>query len=448
MKNKFKFLTRESIKKKIGTKSFKIVNIILFIIIVGLVNLDSVVKFFGGDFDEPINIYVVDEVDVYDDFKSVMENSYFDSLQSYNATVVKSDKTLDELKQDIIDEESDDIIINIKKVEEVTYENVFDVDFISFEYVDTLMYANIVNAINTVKEDRALEMANISQELLSSITKNVEINRVMLSDDIKDNEEFMELIGGVITLVFVIPIFILVTMLVQMIGAEINEEKSTKSMEIIISSVTPEVHFMSKLISANVFAITQGALLILYSIIGAVIRALTVGSTSSVNQVIGTADNMGQINTYINMFLQSEIFDKLLIGIPFFIIIILLSFLAYSLLIGILASITTSIEDYQQIQTPVMIFLMMGYFMAIYASVFQGATFINVMAYIPFISGILAPVMYTLGEVSIWGLMISAGLLIITCILLYRFGLKVYKVGILNYSSSNLWKKIFEALKN
>lgn len=448
MKNKFKFLTRESIKKKIGTKSFKIVNIILFIIIVGLVNLDSVVKFFGGDFDEPINIYVVDEVDVYDDFKSVMENSYFDSLQSYNATVVKSDKTLDELKQDIIDEESDDIIINIKKVEEVTYENVFDVDFISFEYVDTLMYANIVNAINTVKEDRALEMANISQELLSSITKNVEINRVMLSDDIKDNEEFMELIGGVITLVFVIPIFILVTMLVQMIGAEINEEKSTKSMEIIISSVTPEVHFMSKLISANVFAITQGALLILYSIIGAVIRALTVGSTSSVNQVIGTADNMGQINTYINMFLQSEIFDKLLIGIPFFIIIILLSFLAYSLLIGILASITTSIEDYQQIQTPVMIFLMMGYFMAIYASVFQGATFINVMAYIPFISGILAPVMYTLGEVSIWGLMISAGLLIITCTLLYRFGLKVYKVGILNYSSSNLWKKIFEALKN
>ena len=448
MKNKFKFLTRESIKKKIGTKSFKIVNIILFIIIVGLVNLDSVVKFFGGDFDEPINIYVVDEVDVYDDFKSVMENSYFDSLQSYNATVVKSDKTLDELKQGIIDEESDDIIINIKKVEEVTYENVFDVDFISFEYVDTLMYANIVNAINTVKEDRALEMANISQELLSSITKNVEINRIMLSDDIKDNEEFMELIGGVITLVFVIPIFILVTMLVQMIGAEINEEKSTKSMEIIISSVTPEVHFMSKLISANVFAITQGALLILYSVIGAVIRALTVGSTSSVNQVIGTADNMGQINTYINMFLQSEIFDKLLIGIPFFIIIILLSFLAYSLLIGILASITTSIEDYQQIQTPVMIFLMMGYFMAIYASVFQGATFINVMAYVPFISGILAPVMYTLGEVSIWGLMISAGLLIITCTLLYRFGLKVYKVGILNYSSSNLWKKIFEALKN
>ena len=450
MKSKFKFLTKESIKKKMGTKSFKIVNIALFIIIVMLVNLDSVIKFFGGDFDNPINIYVVDNADAYDGFKEIMDSTLLNSLDSYNATVEKTDKTLDELKQDILDNESDDIIINFKMVDNPSYETVFDVDFISFEYVDTLLYTSIVNAINSVKETKALEMANINQELLSEIGKNVEINRIMLSDDLKDNEEFMELIGGVVTLVFIVPIFILVTMLVQMIGAEINEEKTTKSMEIIISSVTPEVHFMSKLISANVFAITQGALLVLYSFIGAMIRFVTSGTTnSSINNMIGASNgSFNQINTYIDMFLQSEIFDKLLVGIPLFIILILLTFIAYSLLIGILASITTSMEDFQQIQTPVMIFLMLGYFMAIYSSMFQGASFIKVMAYIPFISGILSPVVYILGEISIWGLLLSIGLLLIVNILLYKFGLKVYKVGILNYSSSNLWKKIFEALKN
>ena len=450
MKNKFKFLTRESIKKKIGTKSFKIVNIVLCIIIIGIINLDSIVKLFGGDFNEPINIYVVDEVEVYDRFKSVMDSSYLDMLNNYNATVKKADKTLEELKSEIIEEESDDIIIYIKKIDEVTYENVFDVDFISFEYVDTLLYANIVNAINVVKEERALTMANISQELLSEINASVNINRIMLSDDVRDNEEFMQLIGGIITLVFIVPIFILVNLLVQMIGAEINEEKTSKSMEIIISSVTPEVHFMSKLISANIFAITQGALLILYSFIGGIIRTITNGiNNSGLNQIIGTTEGgISKINNYIEMFMQSEIANKLLVGIPFFIIIILLSFLAYSLLIGVLASITTSMEDYQQIQTPVMIFLMLGYFLAIYASVFQGASFIKFMAFIPFISGILSPVMYTLGEITIVGLLVSIVLLIITCMLLYKYGLKVYKVGILNYSSSNLWKKIFEALKN
>ena len=79
---------------------------------------------------------------------------------------------------------------------------------------------------------------------------------------------------------------------------------------------------------------------------------------------------------------------------------------------------------------------------------FQGSLFLRIMSYIPFISGILSPVMYALGEIAISDLFISIGLLIGTVFLLYKYGLKVYKVGILNYSSSNLWKKIFRALKN
>jgi ABC-2 type transport system permease protein len=144
---------------------------------------------------------------------------------------------------------------------------------------------------------------------------------------------------------------------------------------------------------------------------------------------------------------QSDLLTKLLHGIPFFIIIILLTFLAYSLFIGVLASVTTSMEDYNQIQTPVMMFLMLGYFIAIYSAAFQGSSFIKFTAYIPLLSGIVAPVMYTLGEITIGGLLISIVLLIVLCFLLYKYGLKVYKVGILNYSSSNLWKKIFKAIK-
>ena len=61
MKNKFRFLTKDSIKKKVCTKSFRIINIVLLIIIVGLVNLDSIVKLFGGDFEDKINVYVIDK---------------------------------------------------------------------------------------------------------------------------------------------------------------------------------------------------------------------------------------------------------------------------------------------------------------------------------------------------------------------------------------------------
>lgn len=450
MKNKFIFLTKDSIKKKITTKSFKIINLVLCLIIIAVINLDSVVKLFGGDFDELVNIYVVDEVGIYDDFKSVMDNSYLDVLQNYNAEVKVSDKSLDELKKDIIADETEDIIINIKKIEDESYSHMFDVDFISYEYVDTVLYQDILNALNQAKENRALTMAGIDKSMLDDIYKSVEIQRVMLSEDAREDEEFMQLIGAIITIVFIVPFFLLVTLIVQMIGAEINEEKTSKSMEVIISSVSPEAHFMSKLISANVFAIVQGALLLVYAFVGSTIRVFTSSgiSTAMTDTLANNPDSVGKINEYINMFLQSDVCSKLLAGIPFFIILILLSFLAYSLFIGVLASITTSMEDYNQIQTPVMVFLMLGYFLAIYASVYQGSTFITVMAYVPFISGILAPVMYTLGELTIGGLLIAIGLLVIVCFLLYKYGLKVYKVGILNYSSSNLWKKIFKAIRS
>ena len=73
----------------------------------------------------------------------------------------------------------------------------------------------------------------------------------------------------------------LVIFLVQMIGAEINEEKQTRSMEVIISNVSPKVHFFSKLLASNGFVIMQGLLLLVYAGIALLIKdSLSVESTS------------------------------------------------------------------------------------------------------------------------------------------------------------------------
>lgn len=446
MKNKFKFLTKDSIKRKINTKSFKITNLVLFIVIAILINLDSIVKLFGGDFDKLTYVYIVDEMGIYDDVNETMKNSYLDVLNNYNAEVEKSDKKVSELKKEIIKDESDDIIVHITKSDSKGVDKIFNAEIISYDYIDTVLYQNIVNALNTVKSNLALERSNIDQNTLNDIYKSVDVKRTLLDENLNENEELMEKIGGIIIIIFIVPFFLLIVLIIQMIGAEINEEKSTKSMEVIISSVKPEIHFLSKLISANVFAIVQGLLLIFYVIVGALIRVATTGIPGS--DVISSNVSVSSISQYINMFLQSDIASRLVSGIPFFILLMLFSFFAYSLFIGVLASMTTNMEDYNQILTPVMIFLMIGYYLAIYASVYQGALFIKIAAFIPFISGILAPVMYTIGEMSLLDLGISILLLIGTCGLLYKYGLKIYKAGILNYSSSNLWKKMFKSLKD
>lgn len=446
MKNKFKFLTRDSIKRKINTKSFKITNLVLLLVIVILINLDSIVKLFGGDFNELTHIYVVDEMNIYEELSNTMENGYLDIFDNYNAKIEKSDKNVDELKKEIIDNKSDDLIIYITKSNKEGLEKVFDAEIISYDYIDSVLYQNILNALNTVKSNVALRMSNIDENTLNDIYKSVEIKRTLLDENLNENEELMEKIGGIIIIVFIVPFFVLIVLIIQMIGAEINEEKSTKSMEIIISSVKPEIHFLSKLISANVFAVIQGLLLIVYVIIGTVIRLFT--SSVSISDALGSSVSNSNINEYINMFLQSDIASRLIEGIPFFIILTLLSFFIYSLFIGVLASMTTNMEDYNQILTPIMVFLMIGYYLAIYASVYQGALFMKIASFIPFISGILAPVLYTIGEMSLFELGISILILAGTCGLFYKYGLKVYKVGILNYSSNKLWKKMFKSLKS
>ena len=383
---------------------------------------------------------------IYDDVNETMKNSYLDILDNYNAEIKKSDKKVSELKKEIIKDESDDIIVYITKSDSNGIDKIFNAEIISYDYIDTVLYQNIINALNTVKSNLALEKSNIDQNTLNDVYKSVEVKRTLLDENLNENEELMEKIGGIIIIIFIVPFFLLIILIIQMIGAEINEEKSTKSMEVIISSVKPEIHFLSKLISANVFAIVQGLLLIFYVIVGALIRVATTGIPGS--DVISSNVSVSSISQYINMFLQSDIASRLVSGIPFFILLMLFSFFAYSLFIGVLASMTTNMEDYNQILTPVMIFLMIGYYLAIYASVYQGALFIKIAAFIPFISGILAPVMYTLGEMSLLDLGISILLLIGTCGLLYKYGLKIYKAGILNYSSSNLWKKMFKSLKD
>ena len=73
MNKKFWYLTKVSLKKKIGSKWFIATNIILALVIIAIININSIVKFFGGDFSENLTIYAVDNAGVYDVFKGTIE---------------------------------------------------------------------------------------------------------------------------------------------------------------------------------------------------------------------------------------------------------------------------------------------------------------------------------------------------------------------------------------
>jgi len=239
--------------------------------------------------------------------------------------------------------------------------------------------------------------------------------------------------------IIILPFFMLTIFLVQMIGAEVNDEKTTRGMEIIISNVSPKTHFFSKVVSGNLFVLIQGALLFSYGIFGYLTRYLT--GSNSLDGEVGII-----IKNTLDAVSLSSIGDKLILILLLTIILMILTFVGYSLLAGILASMSTNIEDFQQVQTPIIVISLIGYYLSMLSGLFKGSLFIRIFSYIPFISAILSPSLLIMGQIGVFDVLISILLMIGTIYLLIKYGLKIYKVGILNYSSSGLFKKMFKAL--
>lgn len=427
MNKKFWYLTKLSFNKKVKSKWFIATNIILLIAIVVLLNISSIIEFFGGDFDSKTNVLVVDNANAYELFKTNLESIDTDS----SFTISLSDESLENLEEDLTDEELL-IVLNPNSTEYLTSE------VISNNKIDSLTYQLILQALNSTKTTVGMTMANIDPSILESISSSITVDRTILNEEATTDEN-MDMVMSSVFPTLILPFFMLIIFLVQMVGGEICEEKTTRSMEIIISNVSPKVHLLSKVLASNLFVILQGILLIIYCVIAYLISTSLGGS--SLSSVI-------DFNSILDTLNASGVTNTLILVIPLTLIMIVLSFAAYALVAGILASMTVNIEDFNQLQTPIMLLSVAGYYLAIMAAMFDGSIFIRVISYIPFLSVFISPTLFLLGQITIIDMLISVVILILFIYVLLKFGLKVYKTGILNYSSGKVWSKLFKAIKS
>ena len=436
MKNKkLWYLTKQSLNRKIKSKWFIVVNVLLAILIIGLINIDTIISAFGGKFNETTEILVIDNTNAtYDILVKNLEDSKNMLEDISNFEIKKYDKSIDEAKKEV---KKDNKVLVVLDNSDTNY---MSAKIISNDSIDTMLYQTLANSITSTKEVYALSLSNIDANELARVTTPIEIEREFLNEESADTTENMQMIMSTVLPILILPFFMLSLFLVQMIGAEVNDEKTTRGMEIIISNVSPKTHFFSKVIAGNLFVFIQAFLLLLSGGIGMIIRN-KIGTSSLVNT------NLIDVKGFIDILTASGMIDKIWIILIFTVILLILTFLAYSLVAGVLASMTTNTEDYQQVQTPIIIISLAGYYLAMMAALFNGSLFIRIMSYVPFISSLLSPALFLMGQITIIDVLISIGLMVVTVILLIKYGLRIYKVGILNYSSNGIWKKIFGAIK-
>ena len=303
MKTKLKFLIKQSLKKKIDTKWFKVANVLMLILLIGVINIDRIISFFGGDFQNVTKVYVVDEMNTYPIFEANFNGiaSSLEDLGHYE--LVSTTKTVEELKEEI--KEKEDIILKIAS-SDTEY---LLAEVISFDPIDTLTEQIFQNSLNHVKSSYVLQNSGLSESEIASLTSNVSINKSVTNPDLDPNAEGKDIVSSGLIVILIVPFFLLITMLTQMIGAEINDEKSTRSMEIIISNVSPKIHFSSKIISSTLFVLVQALVLFADVLIAFLVRKLLGSSilsassevTSYISETLETVKNTGVLDLLVQI---------------------------------------------------------------------------------------------------------------------------------------------------
>ena len=169
---------------------------------------------------------------------------------------------IEKLKEQL-NAENDNLIIEILPDED----HYLTANIISYEPVDTITMQLITTSLSAVKSEYALTNSDISEEELLNITSPITLSTEFLNPELDEMAEAKDILSAGAIIIFLVPFFILIVLLTQMIGAEINDEKTTRGMEIIISNVPPKVHFFAKIVASTGFVLFQSLLFLIYSAI-------------------------------------------------------------------------------------------------------------------------------------------------------------------------------------
>lgn len=325
------------------------------------------------------------------------------------------------------------------------------------------MTQNISNRLNKAIEDYRIASYDIEglEDIMKEVKANVSLRSFTVSDD---GEEKASEAGvySIVSMVLGIVIFLFVTLFGGMVMSAVIEEKSSRVVEVLVSSVKATELMFGKIIGIALVALTQFFLWIALSaiIIGVAGKVVSDKLVSDMDptEMMATmgvsADEMSTIDIAQLAGEDSELalvldsFKGLHIGqlIALFIVFWVFGYLLYASLYAAIGSAVENEGDTQQLQMPLTIPLMLAYIIALYAFKAPDSSIAFWGSIIPFTSPIVMISRLPFG-VPGWEIALSLVLLVLTFIVCAWASAKIYKVGILMFGKKSTWKDLWKWLK-
>ena len=409
--NKFWIVLAHTYASKVKTKSFIISTAIMLGLLLIVSNLSAIIDFF--DNDEPDRVAVIDESGSF--YQPLSEQ-----LKATGSGIELKEANSEKAAREQVEAEEVTGYLIIGTDAAGLPEGIYKSDTIANSDISSELSQALTNVKNQLYTETQL---NISEAQLAALYQPAMFEEVALDEKAKTEEELNAARGLVYVILFVI--YFGVITYAGMIASEVAGEKTSRVMEILVSSVSPVQQMFGKIAGIALLSLTQ---IIVFLIAG----------------YISIKRAMSDMPDGFSSFLG---FDDLSVSVLVYAVVFaMLGYLLYATLAAFLGSLVSRVEDVQQMISPMIWLVVIGFMMAMFGLSTPDAGFVKITSFIPPFTPMLMFLRVGMVEVPAWEIALSIGLLVAAIVAVALFGARVYRGGVLMYGQSSSIKSIKNAL--
>jgi ABC-2 type transport system permease protein len=258
---------------------------------------------------------------------------------------------------------------------------------------------------------------------------HLKILPVSPSGTVATNSVSHEISSTLLSTGLIVLIFMAIITYGTWVAMSVAEEKGSRVMELMLNATTPLQMLAGKVIGNGAAGLTQYGI-----ILGAVTGGLL--AQGPIHEAVlgnsGTGAGLGGP-------------DAPVLGA--FAVLFVLGFVLYSLLYAALGSLISRQEDVQSATSPLMMLIMIGYFLSIFGLQAINETWVKVLSFIPFFSPYLMLARVSVGHVEIWEFALAVVFLLVAIAIALVVAARIYSAGVLLYGQRVGLRQILTAAR-
>ena len=266
---------------------------------------------------------------------------------------------------------------------------------------------SIGDAVTALRFERG--SVGIPPERLREMTRRVDVETFQVSEEGRTTRKgFLETWLGTMMFVMVLYMSLLLYGIAVMRG--VLEEKTTRVVEVLLGSLTPDQLMIGKILGVGLVGLTQiGS----YVVLAVIARLLMSGGSSMASGIVSDAFTPEKM--------------------AYFVIFFVIGYFMYTALFAIVGAVCNTEQEAQNLQSPVVFCLAIPLLAALYFVNNPDSTPAVVASLIPIFTPMVMYMRISVLTPPFWQIALSIVLLLATTWLFFRAAAKVFRIGILMY---------------